>query len=122
PDRICKSIAVGQTFTDDLKWKEDVLKKLQELSSELVYSQERQNNKGRTLTLTIKYKDFSQFTRSKTEIDFFDSEKNIFNSSKNLWWARPFDKPVRLLGLSLSNLNTQQKKQISIQLQIPFID
>lgn len=122
PNRIRKSLAVEQTFTDDLQLEEDVFKKLQELSSELVYRLEKQNIKGRTLTLKIKYKDFSQFTRSKTEIDFFDSEKNIFNTSKNLWWARPFDKPVRLLGLSLSNLNTQQKKQISIQLQIPFID
>ena len=31
-----------------------------------------------------------------------------------------WDKAIRLLGLSLSNLNTEEKKQISVQLKIPF--
>lgn len=122
PNRIRKSLAVEETFSDDIQLEEDIYKKLEELSSELIYRLEKQNIKGRTLTLKIKYTDFSQFTRSKTDFEFIDSEKKIFNTSKNLWLARPYNNPVRLLGLSLSNLNTNEKKQISIQLQIPFID
>ncbi len=37
-----------------------------------------------------------------------------------LWELRPYNKAIRLLGLSLSNLNTEEKKQISVQLKIPF--
>ncbi|MDD3459509.1 MAG: hypothetical protein PHO74_08565, partial [Weeksellaceae bacterium] len=76
--------------------------------------------KGRTLTLKIKYEDFSVFTRSKTEVDFFYEKDKMFNLAKFLWEQRPYYKAVRLLGLSMSNLNTEKKKQFSIQLKIPF--
>lgn len=122
PNRIRKSLAVEQTFSDDIQLEKDIYIKLDKLSNELFYRLQKQNIQGRTLTLKIKYTDFSQFTRSNTNLEFIDSKKSIFNTSKNLWLARPFDKPVRLLGLSLSNLNTHPEKQVSIQLQIPFID
>ncbi len=40
--------------------------------------------------------------------------------AQKLWELRPYNKAIRLLGLSLSNLNTEEKKQISVQLKIPF--
>ncbi len=81
---------------------------------------QKNNILGRTLTLKIKYKDFSLFTRSITKEDYFSSPEQYFNTGKKLWELRPFDKAVRLLGLSLSHLNTEEKKQVSVQLKIPF--
>ena len=49
-----------------------------------------------------------------------ENADDLFLTGQQLWRLRPFDKPVRLLGLSLSNLNTEEKKQISVQLKIPF--
>lgn len=120
PNRIRKSIAVEETFWDDLQNEEDVFDKIGEIAEELSYRLERYNVKGRTLTLKIKYMDFSVFTRSKTEDIFFYENEKLFELAKTLWEQRPYHKAVRLLGLSMSNLNTEDKKQLSIQLKIPF--
>lgn len=120
PNRIRKSIAVEETFWDDIQNDDEVFVEIEKIADELSYRLERYDVKGRTLTLKIKYEDFSVFTRSKTEVDFFYKKDKMFNLAKFLWEQRPYYKAVRLLGLSMSNLNTEKKKQFSIQLKIPF--
>ena len=120
PHRIQKSVAVERTFFEDLFDEQQIDEKLENLGQELHQRLQKNNILGRTLTLKIKYKDFSMFTRSITKEGYFSSPEQYFNTGKKLWELRPYNKPVRLLGLSLSHLNTEEKKQISIQLKIPF--
>lgn len=120
PNRIRKSIGVEETYWENLMEEQEVSSQLRELSEELINRSEKQNIKGKTLTLKIKYKDFTVFTRSKTIEKFYSGTEQIFDTAIKLWDLRPYDKPIRLLGVSLSNLNTEEKKQISIQLKIPF--
>ena len=120
PHRIQKSVAVEHTFWDDIMEDEEIQQKLKLLSEELDSRLSKKEIKGKSLTLKIKYKDFSLYTRSKTREYYFESDEDFFETSQKLWELRPFDKPVRLLGLSLSNLNTEEKKQVSVQLKIPF--
>ena len=118
--RIQKSVAVEETFWENLLDEDSVFKQLQLISEELEARLSKKEIKGKSLTLKIKYKDFTQYTRSKTQEVYFAGATDFFETAQKLWELRPFDKPVRLLGLSLSNLNTQEKKQISVQLKIPF--
>lgn len=120
PHRIQKSVAVEETFWDNLLDEDSVFKQLHLISEELETRLDKKEIKGKSLTLKIKYKDFTQYTRSKTQEVYFAGATDFFETAQKLWELRPFDKPVRLLGLSLSNLNTQEKKQISVQLKIPF--
>lgn len=120
PHRIQKSVAVERTFFEDLFDEQQIIEKLENLSEELHQRLQKNNILGRSLTLKIKYKDFSLFTRSFTREEYFSSPQQYFTTAKKLWELRPFDKPVRLLGLSLSHLNTEEKKQVSVQLKIPF--
>ena len=120
PHRIQKSVAVEETFWENLLDEDSVFKQLQLISEEVETRLAKKEIKGKSLTLKIKYKDFTQYTRSKTQEVYFDGATDFFETAQKLWELRPFDKPVRLLGLSLSNLNTQEKKQISVQLKIPF--
>jgi len=122
PNRIQKSVAVERTFFEDLFDEQQINEKLENLSQELHQRLQKHQILGRSLTLKIKYKDFSLFTRSFTKEEYFTSPEQYFVTSKKLWELRPFDKAVRLLGLSLSHLNTEEKKQISVQLKIPFED
>lgn len=122
PHRIQKSVAVEETFWENLLDEDAVFAQLKILSEELETRLSKKEIKGKSLTLKIKYKDFSVFTRSKTQENFYQDHTDFYRISRSLWELRPFDKPVRLLGLSLSNLNTQEKKQISVQLKIPFIE
>ena len=120
PNRIQKSVAVERTFSDDLSDEQQINDKLKSLSQELYNRLSKHQILGKSLTLKIKYKDFSLFTRSFTRNDYYQSIEDYYTTAKSLWQQRPFDKAVRLLGLSLSNLNTDEKKQVSIQLKIPF--
>ncbi|MBT2620794.1 MULTISPECIES: DNA polymerase IV [Chryseobacterium] len=120
PHRIQKSVAVERTFFEDLYDEQQINEKLKSLSEELHQRLQKNNILGRALTLKIKYKDFSLFTRSMTKEEYYISDEEYFKTAQKLWELRPFDKPVRLLGLSLSHLNTEEKKQISVQLKIPF--
>lgn len=119
-NRIRKSIAVEETFWDDIQDEETVFAKIDEITDELFRRLEKSKIKGRTLTLKIKYQDFSQYTRSKSELSYFNNKYVISALAKQLYYQKPYERPIRLLGLSLSNLNTEEKKQISVQLQIPF--
>ena len=120
PHRIQKSVAVEETFWENLLDEDSVFKQLQLISEELETRLAKKEIKGKSLTLKIKYKDFTQYTRSKTQEVYFDGNLDFYETAQKLWELRPFDKPVRLLGLSLSNLNISEKKQISVQLKIPF--
>lgn len=118
--RIQKSVGVEETFWENLLDEEEVFRQLEIISEDLNKRLLTKEIKGKSLTLKIKYKDFTVYTRSTTQEEYFGNEKNLLETAKKLWKLRPFDKPVRLLGLSLSNLNTQEKKQVSVQLKIPF--
>lgn len=122
PHRIQKSVGVEETYFENLLDEQAVFKQLKTISKDLEERLGRKDIKGKTLTLKIKYKDFSVYTRSKTQDVYYGDSENLFETAQNLWQLRPYDKPVRLLGLSLSNLNTQEKKQISVQLKLPFPD
>lgn len=122
PHRIPKSIGVEETFWENLVDNNQVFEQLKLISEELEKRSSQKNIKGKSLTLKIKYKDFSVYTRSKTKEQFYESAQDFFETAQQLWTLRPFDKPIRLLGISLSNLNTEEQKQVSVQLKIPFPD
>lgn len=122
PHRIQKSVAVEETYWENLLDEESVFKQLLAISEDLEGRLNRKEIKGKSLTLKIRYKDFSVFTRSKTQEIYYENAQDFYETAQKLWELRPFDKPVRLLGLSLSNLNTGETKQVSVQLRIPFED
>lgn len=122
PHRIQKSVGVEETYWENLMDEEAVFSQLKTISEDLEGRLLKREIKGKTLTLKIKYKDFTVYTRSKTQEVYYVNAQDFYETAQKLWELRPFDKPVRLLGISLSNLNTQEKKQISVQLRIPFPD
>ncbi len=122
PHRIQKSVGVEETFWENLLDEENVFRNLKLISDELQQRISKKEIKGKTVTLKIKYKDFSVFTRSKTRETYYENSSEFFETAKKLWELRPFDKPIRLLGISLSNLNTEEKKNFSVQLKIDFPD
>jgi DNA polymerase-4 len=65
-----------------------------------------QNVKGKTVTLKVKYSDFVLVTRSVTLTDASDDEFEIYRQTCNLLKKTDVGRrPVRLLGISLSQLN-----------------
>ena len=76
--------------------------------------------RGRTVTLKVKFSDFQQITRSRTQAGFVESRSGLEQPSIDLLkMLFPLDKSVRLLGVSLSALNTDdepESPQLSLEL------
>lgn len=127
PHRVPKSVSAERTFTTNLSselFLEDKLKSI----AELLEKRTKKNKvAGKTITLKIKYSDFVQQTRSKTGGLYLSSKELIFEEAKKLLYQEKLLNSVRLIGISLSNLNTSQKKPTKpkivikeVQLSLPF--
>ena len=109
PDRETKSIGAEDTFPIDLASSEEMFPEIERLCTLVVERLKKQNLKGRTVTLKIKYHDFKQVTRSHSFSELFDEESKIANTAKELLIASDLtDKKVRLLGVSISNFGFNQ--------------
>jgi DNA polymerase IV len=118
--RVTKSVAAEHTFDVNLSSEIFMVEKLKSIALQLEKRLRKSNISGKTVTLKIKYSDFSQQTRSKT-LPYFVSDQNlILDIGKELLYQERLKDSVRLLGIALSNLNTEQKKAVSIQLQFDF--
>ena len=101
---------------DDLQEYQEVLSKFVQLTRKVVKRLQKDESITKTISIQIKYNDFSQITRSKT-LDFYtDNYYEIYKIVEELFDDNQGDKPIRLLGVSFSNLksNTNNFKQINI--------
>jgi DNA polymerase-4 len=120
PNRITKSVAAEHTFDENLTSEIFMQDRLETIASELDRRLKKHKIAGKTVTLKIKYSDFTQQTRSKT-LPYFISDKSLlFDTVKELLFQERMKDSVRLLGISLSNLNTEIKKTIVVQLKFEF--
>jgi DNA polymerase-4 len=119
-NRITKSVAAEHTFDVNLSSEIFMLEKLERIAGELERRLKRHQVSGKTITLKIKYSDFTQQTRSKTMPYFISDKALILETVKELLYQEKMKESVRLLGISLSNLNTEIKKTIVVQLKFDF--
>ena len=120
PNRTTKSVAAEHTFNENLTSEIFMEKKLERIAEELEKRLKRYSISGKTVTLKIKYSDFTQQTRSKT-LPYFISDKGLlFETAKELLYQERLKDSVRLLGISLNNLNTEVKKTVVVQLKFDF--
>ena len=119
-DRITKSVAAEHTFDVNLSSEIFMIEKLEVIATALEKRLKRYAVAGKTVTLKIKYSDFSQQTRSKTLPYFISDKALILEIVKELLYQERMKDSVRLLGISLSNLNTEEKKFVVVQLKFDF--
>jgi DNA polymerase-4 len=123
PNRIRKSVAAEHTFSENLTSEVFMIEKLELISQELEKRLLRLKVAGRTITLKIKYSDFTQQTRSKTVPYFVKTSAVLFTIVKGLLYQEKMKDSVRLLGISVTNLNSNTKKNkplMEVQLKFDF--
>lgn len=99
-----KSVGCEHTFLEDITQKYALLIELYHTVLELVDRIARADFDGKTLTLKIKFFDFTQITRSLTAHHDLKTKKDILPLAKKLLNEVDYHRrPVRLLGLSVSN-------------------
>ncbi|GLB53095.1 DNA polymerase IV 2 [Neptunitalea chrysea] len=110
PHRTPKSVGAERTFSENLTSEIFMLERLTNIAEELDKRLKQSKIAGKTITLKIKYSNFEQHTRSKT-LPYFIADKNlVLEIAKELLYQQKPENSVRLLGISLSNLNTEKKE------------
>ncbi|MCE7060026.1 DNA polymerase IV [Dyadobacter sp. CY343] len=104
--RETKSLGAEDTFTYDLITPEEMHKELDRIGQIVFNRLQKKQLQGRTVTLKVKFSDFTQITRNQsfnsavTDIDaIIDTAKSLLDK------VEMNEKPVRLLGISLSNFH-----------------
>ncbi|MGY8909012.1 MAG: DNA polymerase IV [Flavobacteriales bacterium] len=120
PNRIRKSVGAERTFRENISSEIFMLDKLHDIADEIEKRMEKTNSKGKTITLKIKYSDFTRQTRSKTVEHYMSKKSEFFPIVKELLYQEELENSVRLLGLSFSNLNINKKEPIWVQLRFDF--
>lgn len=103
PDRIRKSVGVEDTFVEDIAEMALATAVLKPLTEKVWRYCEAQGISSKTVTVKIKYSDFTQATRSRTGALPFSCMADILDVAAGfLTTVFPFKRPVRLLGVTLS--------------------
>ncbi|WP_245546840.1 DNA polymerase IV [Pseudopedobacter saltans] len=104
PNRISKSVGAEDTFENDIDDIEILNEELQKLSERVSRRLNDKEFKGKTMTLKVKFSDFTQITRSTT-LDFYTNSFDIIfeHASSLLEHVDREEKRIRLLGVSVSH-------------------
>lgn len=119
PEHDVKSIGHEETFSQDIVDAHVAKKELLSLSNRVSRRMRRNGVAGKTITLKVKYNDFVQITRSETLPKSTQDGREIYSIACSLLQkTEAGQRPVRLLGLSLSHLNPGEQEES----QLAFFD
>lgn len=113
-------MGIETTFRHDLSHEAEMLSALRPLTEKVCERLQRLQTAAMTVTLKIKYHDFVQVTRSKTAPHYQRDVETIFPVVEHLLRQPELpQRPVRLLGVYLSNLD-REVGGLPYQLSLPF--
>ncbi|MFL5762353.1 MAG: DNA polymerase IV [Bacteroidia bacterium] len=99
-----KSLGAEDTFREDLCKLEDMKLELEKIADTVSNRLQKNNLKGRTLTLKIKYHNFQTITRNQSFKKGINDRETLYETACTLLEKTdPESFKIRLLGISLSN-------------------
>lgn len=109
---IRKSVGCERTLEKDISRQSSVIIELYHVATELVGRLERANFKGNTLTLKIKFHDFTLKTKSLSLPKQLTALADILPLAKQLLKEIDYaEHPIRLIGLSVSNPKEEKEDE-----------
>ena len=120
PNRIRKSIGAETSFAENLGDRAIMLTEIEPIAQTVKQRLESHQTGGRTLTLKVKFANYQQTTRSKTVTASIRELEPILAVAKELFEVIDLgNHSIRLLGISLSNLDLNQPPQV---VQLPLFE
>ena len=118
PNRIRKSIGAERSFFKDLRQAEEMETALDKVAEEVHQRLLKNKRNGYTLTLKVKYDNYDTITRSRTLETPIKEKDEISQMAKGLLHTHlEKARPVRLLGITVSNLvPPQPHSQLRLEL------
>ena len=113
--REIKSISNERTFPKDISSKEELLMVLNNLTEKVVNRLLDKDLKAKRVFIKLRYYDFDTHTTQKSLSEPTDSIDTIMNIAKDLFtFAWSDNKPIRLLGIGVSNFEDETKSQVEL--------
>ena len=112
-----KSVGTELTYEKDLTTSFEIIAELYKLEKELMERLEHSDSAGRTITLKMKFSDFRQITRSRTVQHYIRDFETLHKEVTALRKSIKLEDPrIRLLGVSVSNLETDESEDRQLHL------
>jgi DNA polymerase-4 len=119
--RIRKSIGTETTFAEDIVEFEQVLAIVSDLVHQVALLLEQKNTGGRTLSLKLRYNDFTTITRSCTSPRGYFAVTEMLSQLPRLLAATEVGRrKIRLLGVTVSNLFNEKERSLLRLRQLPL--
>ena len=99
-----RSVSKETTFQRDLDNWQLIAKNLVELIKDVIITMKEEGYRGRTVTVKVRFNDFTTHTRAKTLDKFTDLEGEIRKAAFDCLGRFELKKKVRLIGVRISNL------------------
>lgn len=106
-----KSVSEETTFETDEADRQVLHVVLARLTQDVGFRLRNHGLKARTIGIKVRYSDFSTLTRAKSLPYHVNSDAEIYGCVKELFDKLTLPRPIRLLGVSASNLSTQDLSQ-----------
>jgi DNA polymerase-4 len=105
PHEAAKSVGSEETFASDLDATDEILREILRLSDRTAGRLRGKSLCGRTVTVKVRFSNFSTLTRSKTLDAEIDGGAEIYEVAKALYLKLDPDRPrIRLLGVAVTGL------------------
>lgn len=117
-----KCISNSTTFAYNLTNLTTIYKNLQALVENVCISLRKDKKYASVVSVTIKDKEFHSYSRQKKLINETDNTDEIYTEIKSLFLEAWDEKPIRLLGVGLSQLTNDKKRQLSLFEEIESVE
>jgi DNA polymerase-4 len=113
PNEPDKSISAAETFAQDIDDPEEILQEFLRLTEKAAARLRENDYYAKTISIKVRFADFSTISRSKTLPLPIDSTHDIYEIAKSLYLALNLDRArLRLVGISLDNLSEAAPEQL----------
>ncbi|MBE9486664.1 MAG: DNA polymerase IV [Chloroflexi bacterium] len=105
-----KTVGHSMTLKQDISARDEIARFLLQLSEMVGRRARRYGVSGRTVTLTVRYADFSTFSRQQIQAEPICRSEELYQAALRILDRLLLTQPVRLLGVRLSNLQDRDQQ------------
>lgn len=117
PEEPEKSVGAEETFATDIDNPETIAAELLRLSEKVGARMRRAGVRGRTISIKVKFSDFTSLTRSRTLGQSTDTTQEIYTVARDLFLALHLDRArIRLVGVRVEGLVDADDAPVQLRL------
>lgn len=123
PNRPSKSAGSEETYATDIESLDEVKREIGELARGVAEWLVKKSIKGRTVTIKVRYSDFTTITRSHSTPDYTNEADEIVSRAIRLLdKTEAGQRPIRLLGVSIHNFDRERAEEAAgdTEARLPF--